>query len=33
VFYAKKIVGEATIKVLQLNHIDHIIERQLLDED
>jgi HNH endonuclease len=33
VFYAKTIVGEATIKVLQLNHIDRIIERQLLDED
>ena len=29
VFYAKTIIGEATIKVLNLNEIDRIIERTL----
>jgi len=29
-FYAKTDIGEATIKVLKLNEVDRIIERQLL---
>ena len=32
VFYPKTLIGEATIKVLKLNDVDRIIERQLLDK-
>jgi hypothetical protein len=31
VFYARTNIGEATIKILQLNDVERIIERQLLE--
>ena len=30
VFYAKTLIGEATIKVLKLNDVDRVIERQII---
>jgi 5-methylcytosine-specific restriction endonuclease McrA len=33
VIYAKTSVGEATIKVLKLNDVDRIIERQIIEEN
>ena len=32
VFYAKTLIGEATIKVLKMNDVDRIIERQLIEQ-